>query len=84
MVIKSRNLLNNVHCLQHLHLLICYYVVVAECLSGCTEGLMLCTTQGSGCCTYYSNDMCVSECPNDSVADCDFNCVERKLLCHQI
>ena len=78
MVIKSRNLLNNVHCLQHLLLLICYYVVIAECLSGCTEGLMLCTTLGSGCC------ICESECPNDSVVDCDFNCVERKLLCHQI
>ena len=39
---------------------------------------MTCDGVGDGCCTYYSEDMCVEQCPIDTdLADCEFNCVER-------
>ena len=52
-------------------------IIIIAC-SGCDEGLMLCDGRLGICCTYYFEDGCVEECPEEShVVDKDFNCVER-------
>ena len=40
---------------------------------------MRCDGFGSGCCTYYYENLCVEECSSDThMVDIDFNCVDRK------
>ena len=48
--------------------------------SGCDKGLRLCDGRLGICYTYYFEDVCVEECPEEShVVDEDLNCVERTL-----
>ena len=70
-------LYTHVHALSH--------TLLAACDSVCNEGAMRCSGFGSGCCTYYSEDLCVSECPVDTdVADENFNCVTRRYSSHLV
>ena len=65
-------------CIYTKGLVVCA-IFLAACAPSCTKGAMKCDGFGSGCCTYYYDNMCVEECPSDTqVVDEDFNCVERK------
>lgn len=52
-------------------------ILYTDCEIDCDEGAMLCG-RFTECCSYYDDDMCVEECPDDRVADPDnFTCVVR-------
>lgn len=61
--------------LHLIHTLLCTRI---ECDPSCSQGLMYCTDEGANdCCGFYEDNVCVAECPENSIADADFNCGER-------
>ena len=71
---KDSHLITNK--LMYVHVYIIVILFSIECDSACDQGLGFCTdSTNTSCCSFYDNDVCVSQCGTNKHSNESFDCV---------